>query len=94
MPWVGSEDDLRKIATPSNDELQEVADELAELASVVEQATSLARRLGDEAALRAIEIEGLRVRPRIHERRAIRLTRVMMDAAASGSPRSICPYRN
>ncbi|MFW8610158.1 AAA family ATPase [Rhizobium beringeri] len=59
VPWVGSEDDLRKIATPSNDELQEVADELAELASAVEQATSLARRLGDEAALLAIEIEGL-----------------------------------
>jgi hypothetical protein len=91
VPWVGSEDDLRKIATPSNDEPQEVADELAELASAVEQATSLARSLGDEAALRAIEIEGLGVRRRIHERRAIRLTRVMMDAGRFRQPAKHLP---
>ena len=58
-PWLGSEDDLRKIVAPWEEELQEIADAIADDASAVDEQTASARRLGEEAAVIAIEIEGL-----------------------------------
>lgn len=58
-PWTGSEDDLHGIMVPSDDELQEVADNLADEASALDEDSALARRLSEEAAVLTLEIEGL-----------------------------------
>lgn len=59
VPWVGSEEDLRMIVAPSEDELQDVTADLTDEFVTLDEASLLARRLDEEAAMLNLEIEGL-----------------------------------
>lgn len=59
MPWSGAIAELRSMAIPSAEELEEVAAAIAGAAAAVEEDANLARRLEEEASVLTIEIEGL-----------------------------------